>query len=190
MTDKSIDTSKEESQKEAKSRRAKGEFVRGTSGFRNTLGDAEFPSEEGRYHLFVALNCPWCHRVILARNILGLQNSITLDIAFPGRTGDDDPVAANLWEFNPDRISTLTGATLPECTQETATGKGFRLVREIYAMLGSDEASVPVLYDKKSHRIVNNESAEIVRMLNAQAVQLGSNLSDASRPDLYPAQSN
>ena len=183
---KPMDTSVEENQTGAVRRRAKGEFVRGVSGFRSVLGGADFPAEPGRYHLFVALNCPWCHRVTLARNVLGLQGSITLDVAFPSRTGDDDPVAPSLWEFNPKRIASLTGARLPECTFETGTGKDHRLVKQIYAAEGSDEGSVPVLYDKKTKRIVNNESAEIIRMLNDQAGALGSSYSDADRPDLYP----
>lgn len=186
MSDKSTDTSVEESQKDAKARRSSGEFVRGLSGFRHTLGDADFPAEPGRYHLFVAFNCPWCHRVTLARNILGLQNSITLDVAFPGRTDENDLVAPNLWEFNPQRVSTLTGASFPECTLETASGAGHRLVKEIYAAEDSDEASVPILYDKKNRQIVNNESAEIIRMLNDQATALGSSISDADRWNLYP----
>ncbi len=189
MKEPTTDTSVEESQKCAVKRRSKGEFVRGVSGFRSVLGDANFPAEPGRYHLFVALNCPWCHRVTLARNVLGLQDSISLDVVFPGRTGDDDPVAPNLWEFNPGRIATLTGAALPECTNETGTGKDFRLVKQIYAAEGSDEGSVPVLYDKKTKRIVNNESAEIIRMLNASAGALGSTYPDADRPDLYPSKS-
>ena len=181
-------TSQEESQISAAARRAKGEFVRGVSGFRSVLGqDPDFPAETGRYHLFVALNCPWCHRVTLARNILGLQDSITMDVAFPGRTTADDPIAANRWEFNPTRIASLTGGTLPECSLETATGQNFRLVKQVYDAEGSDEASVPILYDKKSKRIVANESAEIIRMLNAQADALGSRIKDGSRPDLYPA---
>lgn len=180
------DISKEESQKEIGKRRAKGEFVRGVSGFRHVLGEADFPAEPNRYHLFVAFNCPWCHRVTLARNLLGLQDSITLDVAFPSRTDEQDPVAPNLWEFNPSRVSTLTGSTLPACTVETATGSNYRLVKEIYAAEGSDEGSVPVLYDKKTKRIVNNESAEIVRMLNAKAAALGSNISEQNRFDLYP----
>ena len=77
MAKKPVDISVEESQVQAQIRRAKGEFVRGVSGFRSTFGDAEFPPEPGRYHLFVAFNCPWCHRVTLARNVLGLQASIT-----------------------------------------------------------------------------------------------------------------
>lgn len=184
MTKKSV----EESQTDAVARRAKGEFVRGVSGFRSVLGeDADFPAEPGRYHLFVALNCPWCHRVTLARNVLGLQGSITMDVAFPSRTTENDPIEPNRWEFNPMRIASLTGTTLPECTFETATGQNFRLAKQIYEAEGSGEASVPILYDKKTKRIVANESAEIIRMLNAQARALGSSIADDLRPDLYPA---
>lgn len=180
-------TSVEESQTDAVARRAKGEFVRGVSGFRSVLGeDVDFPAEPNRYHLFVAFNCPWCHRVTLARNVLGLQDSVTMDVAFPSRTTEDDPIEPNRWEFNPARIASLTGTTLPECTLETATGQGFRLATQIYAVEGSSEASVPILYDKKTKRIVTNESAEIIRMLNAQASALGSTISDDQRPDLYP----
>ncbi len=106
MTDQKTDASIEESQQGAAARRAKGEFVRGVSGFRAAIGDPDFPAESGRYHLFVALNCPWCHRVTLARNVLGLQDSITMDVAFPGRTGEGDLAGPNLWEFNPVRIAT------------------------------------------------------------------------------------
>ena len=182
-----VNTAVEESQTDAVTRRAKGEFVRGISGFRSVLGeDPDFPAEPNRYHIFVAFNCPWCHRVTLARNILGLEDSITLDVAFPNRTLDDDPIAAGRWEFNPRRIATLTGTTLPECTEETATGKQFRLAQQIYAAEGSAEGSLPILYDKKNKRIVSNESAEIIRMLNRQAPQLGSSLAHADRPELYP----
>jgi len=184
---KNTNTAIDESQINAVSRRKKGEFVRGVSRFRSVLGEnSDFPAEPGRYHLFVALNCPWCHRVILARNILGLQKSITMDVAFPNRTTDDDPIEANRWEFNPERIASLTGTTLPECTADTATGKQFRLARHIYQAEGSEETSVPILYDKKTRRIVANESAEIIRMLAKQAGRLGSSMSDADRPNLYP----
>ncbi len=178
----------EEDQTDAATRRARGEFVRGISGFRRAIGDPEVPAEPGRYHLFVALNCPWCHRVTLARAVLGLQDSITMDVAFPSRTDDTDPAGPNLWEFNPDRIARATGATLPECTPETGTGQGLRRVREIYALEGSSEQSVPVLYDKRAGRIVNNESAEILRMLGRWASALGSRLPKDALPDLYPAQ--
>lgn len=186
MQKPTTDTSTEENQSQAANRRLKGEFVRGVSGFRSALGGTGFPAEPGRYHLFVALNCPWCHRVTLARNLLGLQSSVTLDVVFPSRTDDNDPVAPNLWEFNPTRISTLTNAPLPECTPETGTGNEYRLVKQIYAAEGSDEGSVPLLYDKKTKRIVSNESAEIIRMFNEQATALGSSMTDVERPDLYP----
>jgi len=187
MSGSEHDGATEESQTDAQKRRAKGEFVRGVSGFRHKLGDDNFAAEPNRYHLFVALNCPWCHRVTLARNILGLKNSITLDVAFPGRTDEKDPVAPNLWEFNPKRVATLTGGPLPECTSETATGKACRLVRQIYEAEGSGEGSVPVLYDKKRKRIVNNESAEIIRMFNDQVQLLGSSIEKSERLNLYPS---
>lgn len=182
---RSPNRSTQEDQTNATARRAKGEFVRGVSGFRSAIGDPEFPAEPGRYHLFVAFNCPWCHRVSLARNVLGLEESISMDVAFPGRTNDDDPVGPNFWEFNPARVASLTGTTLPECTTETATGQNLRLAKEIYAAEGSDEKSVPILYDKKTKRIISNESAEIVRMLNAQSEGLGG---AADRPNLYPVE--
>lgn len=177
----------EEDQTGADARRSRGEFVRGISGFRSAIGEPDFPAEPGRYHLFVALNCPWCHRVTLARSVLGLEASISMDVAFPNRTGEDDPAGPNLWEFAPDREASLTGAPLPECTGESATGQGFRLVKHIYEAEGSSEKSVPVLYDKKTGRIVSNESAEIVRMLDRLADPLGSTLAGADRPGLYPA---
>jgi putative glutathione S-transferase len=186
MADRTPDTSVEENQGDAEGRRARGEFVRGVSGFRASLGDPDFPPEPGRYHLFVALNCPWCHRVTLARNILGLQDTVTMDIAFPGRTDEDDPEGPNFWQFAPDKIASLTGAPLPECTAETGTGKGHRLVRDIYRAEGAEEKSVPVLYDKIQNRIVSNESAEILRMLNAHAQALGSTIDQSERIDLYP----
>jgi len=185
-TSDDVPTSVEESQIDVAARRAKGEFVRGISGFRNTLGEAEFLAVPGRYHLFVAFNCPWCHRVTLARSVLGLQDSISMDVVFPNRTGDDDPAGPNYWQFDPERVATLTGTPLPECTTETGTGRGYRLAKQIYQAEGSDEGSLPILYDKQSGRIVSNESAEIIRMLNSEAERLGSSLSNEYRPDLYP----
>ena len=176
--------STQEDQTDAKARRARGEFVRGVSGFRHAIGDAEFPAEPGRYHLFVALNCPWCHRVTLARAVLGLEETISMDVAFPNRTGEDHPAGPNLWQFAPDRVASLTGAPLAECTFETGTGDGLELAKQIYQREGSDEQSVPILYDKHNGRIVNNESAEILRMLDRHAEALGSTL--PNRPQLVP----
>ena len=150
------DSATQEDQKDAAARRKSGEFVRGVSAFRHSIGDPEFPPEPGRYHLFVALNCPWCHRVTLARSVLGLEDGISMDVAFPNRTDETDPAGPNLWEFSPTRKASLTGASLSACTQETATGLGLRLAKEIYAQEGADERSVPILYDKTARRIVNN----------------------------------
>jgi len=105
---------------------------------------------------------------------------------FPNRTDDDDPEGPGLWQFAPDRVATLTGAPLPECTAETGTGRGLRIVSDIYRAEGSDERSLPILYDKRAGRIVNNESAEIIRMLYRAAPALGSTVPDAARPVLYP----
>ena len=176
----------EESQEDAGARRARGEFVRGISAHRAAIGDPDHPPEPGRYHLFVALNCPWCHRVTLARAVLGLTSTLTMDVAFPNRTGEDDPEGPGLWEFAPHRIATLTGERLPECTAETGTGEGLRLAVEIYRREDSAEKSLPILYDRKARRIVSNESAEIVRMLDTHAGALGSTLGDGERPHLYP----
>ena len=183
MAKTDADTSVQEDQTNASGRRAQGEFVRGVSGFRSAIGDADYPAEPGRYHLYVALNCPWCHRGTLARNVLGLQDAISLDVAFPNRTGDDDPAGSNLWQFAPEKHASLTGAPLPECTTETATGQSLRLAKQVYQLEGSTEQSVPILFDKKTQTIVNNESAEIIRMLDAQAEALGG---APDRPRLYP----
>ena len=65
-TTTAVNTAVEESQTDAVARRARGEFVRGVSGIRGVLGeDPDFPAEPNRYHIFVAFNCPWCHRVTL-----------------------------------------------------------------------------------------------------------------------------
>ncbi len=186
MGNRTEDISTQEDQTDAKSRRASGEFVRGVSGFRHAIGDPEFPPEPGRYHLFVALNCPWCHRVTLTRGVLGLAEAITMDVAFPNRTTEDDPVGPNLWEFSPGRKATLTGSELAECTLDTGTGQTYRLAKQIYQAEGSDEQSVPILYDKVTHRIVNNESAEIIRMLDEHALALGSTHSFDQLPNLRP----
>lgn len=134
----------------------------------------------------MALNCPWCHKVTLARNILGLQRSIRLDILFPNWTGEEDPSGPNLWYFAPERSATLTGEPLLECTAEIATGQSYRLIRDIYAAETSNERSLPILHDEQSRRIVSDKSAEIIRILNQWSAVLGSILSNSKRPNLYP----
>lgn len=186
MAENRFQTSVEEDQTAAQDRRAKGEFVRGISGFRYAEDDIDFPAVPNRYHFLVAFNCPWHHRVRLARNILGVQHRITLDILFPNQTGEEDPAGPNLWQFAPERSATLTGEPLPACTAETGNVQSYRLIRDIYAAESSNERSVPIRYDKQNRRSVSNESAEIIRMLNQFLVSLDSGLNKVERLNLYP----
>ena len=183
------DESTEEPQDDIEARRANGEFVRRASVFRGKIsGGSVFLPELNRYHLYVALNCPWCHRVLVARNILGLQKSISVDVAFPNRTNADSPYGPDNWEFAPDRVASSTGAALPECTMETATGRSLRIARQIYEAEGATGSSLPILFDKSTQTIVSNESADILRMLNDQAGALGSTIAADERVDLYPSE--
>ncbi|MEM1029075.1 MAG: glutathione S-transferase C-terminal domain-containing protein [Myxococcota bacterium] len=129
-----------------------GSFVRGVSRHRHTIEpdlEARFPAEAGRYHLYIANNCPWCHRVALTRALKGLEDVVTMDVLHYRR----DPERG--WTFRPE---------VPGCTEDSVFGATF--VREIYAREQSTERSVPLLIDRRTQSIVNNESAEIIRMLD------------------------
>lgn len=148
---------------EAPSIAARG-WVRPQSRHRHAVGTETYPLEAGRYHLYVSHNCPWSHRVTLGRALLGLESAVSLDVLFYRR----DPERG--WQFRPEE---------PGCTPDTVHGA--RFIREIYEREASKEKSVPVLYDKVRGEIVNNESAEILRMLHTTFRPL------AERPlDLYP----
>jgi putative glutathione S-transferase len=128
---------------------AGGRFVRTESKFR----DQTLIAEPDRYHLYVSLACPWANRTLIVRHLKGLEDVITYDVVdwFLGPDG---------WRFN---------ATLPACTPDRV--HGFQLLREVYQQSQpgyTGKVTVPVLYDKKERRIVNNESSEIIRMLNTQ----------------------
>jgi glutathionyl-hydroquinone reductase len=143
-----------------------GAFVRGRSAHRDWItadGSSAFLAEPGRYHIYIANNCPWCHRVALARSLRHLESVVTMDVLFYRR----DPERG--WQFAPDE---------PGCTDDRIFGH--RFIKELYERLDSEETSVPLLYDRQSARIVNNESAEIIRMLD-QAFGAFS-----SGPELYP----
>lgn len=148
--------------------RRPGEWVRPRSGHRDWIsvdGSTGLAAEPGRYHLTIANNCPWSHRCALTRAILGLEDAISMDVAYYRR----DPERG--WQFRPEE---------PGCTEDSLFGA--RFVREIYEREGSTEKSVPILYDRVTERIVSNESADIVRMLN------GAFRAHHGRPhDLYPA---
>jgi putative glutathione S-transferase len=153
---------------------AKGGFVRQTSSFRNWVtpdgaagptGSGGFAAEAGRYHLYAALICPWASRALIARKLKGLDRAIGLSIVEPAMTDQG-------WRFGDYRGSTrdeINGATW---------------LHEIYTRADphiSGRATVPVLWDKQRQTIVNNESADILRMFNSG---FGA-LADDSL-DLYP----
>lgn len=115
-------------------------------------GSSGWPAEAGRYHLYVSLNCPWACRTLIARRLKGLDDVISVDVVYP-HNGPDG------WTF----ATNFSGAT-----GDTVNGKSY--LREIYqaAREGySGRVTVPVLWDRKTATIVNNESAEIMRMLNS-----------------------
>jgi len=131
-----------------------GEFERQSTTFRDWIEpdpDAQFPAEAGRYHLYVCYACPWAHRTLLVRALKGLEDAITVDYVDPYRDEDG-------WQFTPEREG---------CTPDTVNG--FDYLREAYVAADPDatcRVTVPVLWDKKQDTIVNNESAEILRMLD------------------------
>jgi len=142
------------------SRTKEGRFIRPASVFRNSVtrdgspgpsGEGGFAAEPGRYHLYVSLACPWAHRTLILRALKKLEPVISVSITEPlyGKTG---------WEFG-----TARGGT-----KDTENGKA--TLAEIYLLADPNytgRVSVPVLWDKKRRTIVNNESSEIIRMLNS-----------------------
>ena len=151
----------------------KGEFVRKPSTFRNWVsadGSTGFKAEAGRYHLYVSLACPWAHRTLVVRQLKGLEDVITVNVV-------DYLMGEKGWRFNPD----VEGAT-PD------TVNGFSFMREVYFKVDPNYAgrfTVPVLYDKQTGVIVNNESAEIIRMLNTEFNEFCAT-PEAKALDLYP----
>ena len=123
--------------------------------WRHQLGDPNFPVEADRYHLYVGLFCPFAHRVIITRHLKGLQKLLPMDIvqAFPKDDGG--------WRF-PGADDEYPGSTVDSLFHS-------KFLHEIYFKSDSDykgKYSVPVLWDKKTNQIVNNESVDIMRMLN------------------------
>jgi putative glutathione S-transferase len=142
-----------------------GEFVRTTSAFRHWITadpSSEFPAEAGRYHLYVSLACPWAHRTLIGRALKGLQDVISVSVV--------EPVMTQGWCFSdvlPDHLF------------------GSQYLHQIYTKADADYTGrvlVPTLWDKKAHRIVSNESSEILRMLNSAFGSLAK-----GDVDLYPA---
>ncbi|MCW3041124.1 MAG: putative glutathione S-transferase with thioredoxin-like domain [Solirubrobacterales bacterium] len=145
---------------------AKGAFVRQDSVFRGRVtadGSSGFPAVAGRYHLYVSLACPWAHRAVIVRALKGLENAIDITVVDPIRDERG-------WRFLPDQPDPLHGWTY--------LSEGYRKSDPDF----DGRVTVPVLWDKETQAIVNNESSEIIEMLNAEFDAV------AGRPDLdlYP----
>ncbi|MDP9810992.1 putative glutathione S-transferase [Rhizobium tibeticum] len=153
----------------------KGGFVRQTSSFRNWVtpdgaagptGGGGFKAEVGRYHLYVAYICPWASRTLIGRKLKGLESAISVSVVEPVLTKQG-------WRFG----------DYPGATQDHIQGATH--MHEIYTSVAPDftgRATVPVLWDKQLQTIVNNESADILRMMNEGFGDLARN-----PIDLYPA---
>jgi putative glutathione S-transferase len=145
---------------------ADGEFVRPESPYRDFIGadNERFAAEPGRYHLFVNAGCPWAYRTILYRNLKGLNDIVSLSFTEPA-------AGPQGWTFGEHAESIL----------------GAQHIHHVYAKADSNftgRATVPVLWDFKEQTIVNNESADIIRMFNS----VFDALDGVTQSDYYPTQ--
>ncbi|UWQ04661.1 glutathione S-transferase family protein [Aliiroseovarius crassostreae] len=136
----------------------KGKFRRSEAQFRNWItrdgsagptGKDGFKAEQGRYHLYVSLACPWAHRTLIFRKLKGLEGLI-------GVTAVSPDMLSNGWEFDPDH----GGDPL----------YGHAYLHQLYTQASPDysgRVTVPVLWDKQTKMVVSNESSEIIRMFNS-----------------------
>ena len=151
-----------------------GRFIRQESQFRNWItpdgsagptGEVGFKAEPGRYHLYVALACPWANRALIMRNLKGLEEMISVSIVNP-------LMAENGWTFDSEE------GVIPDPVIDA------NYLYEVYTHVESGysgRVTVPVLYDLKQNKIVNNESSEIMRILNSAFDDVG-----AKEGDYYP----
>jgi len=147
-----------------------GAFVRGETHFRNWIGEkTNFKAEPGRYHLYVSLACPWAHRTLIFRKLKGLEDIISVSVVAAEMLNDG-------WQIDDDLSRKLNYEANPL--------KGIEYLREVYLAAKSDytgRVTVPILWDKWKSTIVNNESSDIIRMLNSSF-----NEYSANDIDFYP----
>jgi glutathionyl-hydroquinone reductase len=151
-----------------------GRFERSETLFRNWItpdgaaglsGNGGFRAEAGRYHLYVSLACPWAHRTLIFRKLKKLEDLISVSIVHPLMLEEG-------WTFD----------DYPGAIPDTVLGK--KKLYEVYLEAKKDysgRVTVPTLWDKQKRTIVNNESAEIIRMFNSVFNGLTGN-----RDDYYP----
>ncbi len=164
---------------------ADGEFKRQKSRFREWVGpdphsgeDSAYPVLAGRYHLYVSLACPWCHRTVIVRRLAAIADSLGISYLAPYRDERG-------WAFTGEPFS--VGGEEGWSDEYVDRVNGWQFISEAYAL--SDPGfrgriTVPVLWDTQTERIVNNESADIVRMIG-DPHSLGG-LGDAATLALYP----
>ncbi|MBA6328651.1 glutathione S-transferase family protein [Colwellia sp. MB02u-6] len=141
--------------------KSKGQFVRQDSRFRSQISateNSQFKPEAGRYHLYVSLACPWAHRTLIFRQLKQLEDVISVSVV-------EAAMMENGWEFGEE------GDPL------------YQLNYAYQLYLKADPSyqgrvTVPILWDKKTQTIVNNESIEIMRMFNSAFNELTSNVDD------------
>jgi len=144
-----------------------GAFVRPDAQFRDSVaadGSSGYAPEPGRYHLYVSLACPWAHRTLIFRRLKQLEGTISVSVVEPVMSSEG-------WAFSSELPDHLYG-----CAQ----------LHQIYTKMQPDysgRVTVPVLWDKQTGRIVNNESAEIIRMLNSKFPA-----AESGGVDFYPAE--
>ncbi len=151
-----------------------GRFMRKESAFRNWVtrdgspgatGDGDFKAEAGRYHLYVSHSCPWAHRTVIFRALKGLEDKVSLSVSHPVNTTEGWG-----WQDYPGMVPDKVNST--EYLHELYT----------HCLPGyTGKVTVPALWDKERGTIVNNESSEIIRMLNSAFNNAG-----ATGPDYYP----
>ncbi|WP_346291836.1 glutathione S-transferase family protein [Sphaerothrix gracilis] len=149
----------------------KGQFVRPSTTFRDWItadGSSGYPAAAGRYHLYVSYACPWAHRTLLMRQLKGLQEAISLSVVDPymGEEG---------WAFS----------NRPECLPDTVNDSQY--LRQVYLKAEPNftgRVTVPVLWDKETNAIVNNESREIIRMLDTAFGEIAATDADFCPADL------
>ncbi|MGF1480454.1 MAG: glutathione S-transferase family protein [Cyanophyceae cyanobacterium] len=143
----------------------KGRFQRNPTTFREWVkadGSSRFKPESGRYHLYVSYACPWAQRTLILRQLKGLNQAIGVSIVAPLMAEDG-------WEF-----SDYPGS-VPDTVNHT------HYLRDVYAKANSHytgRVTVPILWDKQTNTIVNNESREIIRMFDHEFASIAQNQED------------
>jgi len=137
-----------------------GRFERKESSFRDWVradGSTRFAPEPGRYHLYVSYACPWAHRALIFRKLKGLEDAIGVSVVEP-------LMGAGGWSFGDAPGST------PDAVHHE------RWLRDVYRRADphyTGRVTVPVLWDREHETIVNNESAEVIRMFDQEFGAVG-----------------